>query len=83
MEFAGWRGKLGRILPSALLRKVLASQQSGNLPLLASVSRVRSENEDAVRAVADRLGISYSWDENSTSYVTNHESWRLLEAELQ
>lgn len=83
MEFAGWRGKLGRILPSALLRKVLASQQSGNLPLLASVSRVRSENEDAVRAVADRLGISYSWDENSSSYVTNQESWRMLKAELQ
>ncbi|WP_404290908.1 stealth conserved region 3 domain-containing protein [Glutamicibacter arilaitensis] len=69
-------------MPATLLQKLLAAKQSANLPPLASVARIRLENEKAVIAVADRLGLNYSWDEYSATYVTNQESWDLLEAEL-
>ncbi|WP_324090467.1 stealth conserved region 3 domain-containing protein [Glutamicibacter sp.] len=83
MDFAGWRGTIGQVLPQRLVQQLLKSRirrvQASDLSSL----ELREVNETAVRAIADSVGIEYTWDENSCRFVIGREHWNLLQSELR
>lgn len=83
VNFAGWRGKIGQLLPQQLLQQLLKSRISLAPASVSSILEFREENETAVRAIANSAGIEYTWDENSCRFVIGRESWNLLQFELR
>lgn len=83
MDFAGWRGKIGHVLPQQLLQQLLKSRIRPAPTSVSSILELREKNETAVRAIADTAGIEYTWDENSCRFVIGREPWNLLQSELR
>ncbi|MGP5256867.1 stealth conserved region 3 domain-containing protein [Glutamicibacter ardleyensis] len=83
MDFAGWRGKIGQLLPQQLFQQLLRSRVHLAPTSASSILELREENENAVRSIADSTGIEYMWDENSCRFAIGREPWNLLQSELR
>lgn len=78
----GRRGKIGRAMPEAVIRRMVDFALSDGMPQLSKLADLRSQNDLATSTIADNIGVKYVKDPDSGTFCVESHEWPKLNAEF-